>query len=134
MERSSKSNLSLFPQQGSSREDRGNPFSQSVAPRGQLLPECSCGLICWSLTLKWNTHRDNASVRMGARPHVHPRAHSPHVPLALGDAKLFCHFRGTDELVACEPRVRVKDKPKALFFGDQGGEKTKTKNLSYIAT
>lgn len=52
MEGSLKSNLSLFLQQGSGCEDRGNPFSQSVAPSGQPLPVCPCCLICWSLTLK----------------------------------------------------------------------------------
>ena len=74
MERASKSNLSLFPRQGSSREDRGNPFSQSVAPHGQLLPGGSCGLICWSRTLKWNTHGDTQLVHACTRPPVPPAA------------------------------------------------------------
>ena len=53
--------------------------------------------------------------------------HAPtHAPSRWHLGTLNCSVAsGADELVACEPRVRGKDKPMALFFGDQGREKKK---------
>lgn len=84
-ERSLKSNLRLFPQQRSSREDGGNPFSQSVAPSDLLLPVCPCRLICWQ------AHRQ-ASMR--SRANTYNQAHTA---LACSchswKIKLFCRCR-----------------------------------------